>query len=75
MNVLIAGAHGRLGQALTRRLVAAGHTVAGLLRDPGRRGDIEALGATAVVAGLTSGDLDAAVADRDCPRSRPLPCL
>src|SRR6478672_6679865 len=48
-RVLIVGC-GCRGQALSRRLVDAGHAVRGTTRDPGRVAEIEAAGAEAVTA-------------------------
>lgn len=50
MRVLVAGAGGTLGRPVVRALVARGHHVAGLTRHPGRRSELEALGAQPVVA-------------------------
>jgi nucleoside-diphosphate-sugar epimerase len=56
MRVLLAGASGAIGIPLTRQLIASGHQVLGLTRDPvgGRR--LEALGATPVVADALDHD-------------------
>lgn len=45
MRVLVAGATGHLGRPVVRRLVAAGHEVAGTTRTPGKRRLLEELGA------------------------------
>ncbi|MGV0050575.1 NAD-dependent epimerase/dehydratase family protein [Mycobacterium colombiense] len=64
MTVL--GAGGYLGSALTRRFIADGHTVTGLVRSESAAAGVEELGAAAVL-----GDLDdlentrAAIADMD----------
>lgn len=52
MDVLVAGAHGKIGQRLVRRLADAGHTARGLIRKPEQAARIEELGGTAVVADL-----------------------
>jgi nucleoside-diphosphate-sugar epimerase len=50
MKVLVAGASGAIGRPLTRQLIAHGHEVLGLARDPSDGSALKALGATAVVA-------------------------
>jgi nucleoside-diphosphate-sugar epimerase len=50
MRVLVAGATGALGVPLVRRLVAGGHTVLGLTRRAEAVPQLQALGASAVVA-------------------------
>ena len=58
----VTGATGFVGGALARRLVHEGHTVRGLVRHPGRAGDLSALGID-----LVTGDLaDAAALDTLC---------
>jgi uncharacterized protein YbjT (DUF2867 family) len=52
MQVAIAGAHGRIATALTRRLVARGDTVVGLIRNPDHADDVRALGTQPVVCDL-----------------------
>ncbi len=52
MQVAIAGAHGKIATALTRRLVARGDTVVGLIRNPDHADDVRALGAQPVVCDL-----------------------
>ena len=49
MRVLIAGAGGVLGLALTERLVADGHTVIGLTRSPGRGRAIRSAGGETIL--------------------------
>ncbi len=49
MNVFVAGASGVIGRPLVRLLCAAGHTVTGTTRSAAKAGEIEALGARAVV--------------------------
>ena len=50
MKVLLAGASGALGIPITRQLLAHGHQVLGLTRDPAGARRLEALGVTPVVA-------------------------
>ncbi|CAM2982271.1 SDR family oxidoreductase [Halobacterium salinarum] len=59
MDVLVAGAHGRVGQHLTERLADDGHHVRGMIRDPAQTDTIDGLGATPVVADLTDDVADA----------------
>ncbi|RFA12628.1 3-beta hydroxysteroid dehydrogenase [Subtercola boreus] len=66
MHVFITGASGWIGTALTRELVAAGHTVTGLARSEASAGKIRALGASAVLGDMDDHDLivsEAAKAD------------
>jgi nucleoside-diphosphate-sugar epimerase len=63
MRIFVAGATGALGQRLVPLLVAAGHTVVGLTRTPGKAALVRSLGAEPVVAnGLDAKAIDAAVA-------------
>jgi nucleoside-diphosphate-sugar epimerase len=59
MRYLVTGATGFLGGVLTRRLLAAGHDVAALVRAPGRAEDLAAAGVT-----LRPGDVTDAEAVR-----------
>src|SRR4051812_615634 len=52
MHVVIAGGHGQVARRLTRRLVAQGHTVAGLVRNPDHAADLQDDGARPVVLDL-----------------------
>jgi uncharacterized protein YbjT (DUF2867 family) len=52
MRVAIVGAHGKIAMRLTRRLVARGETVAGLIRNPAHAEEIRALGGEAVLCDL-----------------------
>jgi nucleoside-diphosphate-sugar epimerase len=52
MRVAIAGAHGQIAMRLTRRLVARGDTVVGLIRNPDHSAEVEAAGAHAVLCDL-----------------------
>jgi nucleoside-diphosphate-sugar epimerase len=56
MKVLVAGASGALGVPLTRRLLAHGHQVLGLTRDPAGARRLDALGARPVVADALDRD-------------------
>ena len=49
MNIVLVGASGVIGRPLLKLLRDAGHTVTGTTRTPGKAGDIETLGARAVV--------------------------
>lgn len=60
MDIVIAGAHGTIARLLTPRLVADGHRVRGIIRNPAHAADLEADGAEPVVCDLESAD-DAAV--------------
>ncbi len=50
MHVFLAGANGALGAPLTRLLVARGHTVAGLIRNPAGASGYRAMGGQPIVA-------------------------
>lgn len=54
MHVLVAGAHGQVGQQVTELLVEEGYDVRGMVRDEDQLSDIESLGAEPVVADLTA---------------------
>jgi nucleoside-diphosphate-sugar epimerase len=56
MKVLLAGATGAIGIPITRRLLAHGHQVLGLSRDPAGAGRLEALGAVPVIADALDRD-------------------
>ena len=56
MKVLLAGATGAIGVPITRRLLAHGHQVLGLTRDPAVASGLEALGVTPVVADALDRD-------------------
>jgi nucleoside-diphosphate-sugar epimerase len=62
MRVAIAGGHGKIAQALTRRLIARGDDVTSLIRNPDHGREIEALGARPVVCDLEQA-ADAEVAE------------
>src|ERR687896_2055786 len=67
MNVLLAGAHGRLGARVAALLLGRGHTVRALVRTQGQASALRDAGADAVVADLrgdvewTANGCDAAV--------------
>jgi len=56
MEVLVAGGHGKIGLRLLRLLVERGHRARGMIRDEGQVGDLEAVGARAVLCDLESDD-------------------
>jgi uncharacterized protein YbjT (DUF2867 family) len=58
MDIVIAGGHGQIALQLERLLSDAGHSVRGLIRNPDHAADLEAQGATAVVADLEELDVD-----------------
>lgn len=60
MKVFVAGATGAIGRELLPRLVAAGHEVHGMTRSAEKRGLLEALGATPVVADALDAEAVAA---------------
>lgn len=55
-KVLIIGGHGKVAQLATPLLVAAGHTVTSIIRNPKQEDTIRALGATPVVFDLEQAD-------------------
>ncbi len=66
MKVLVAGATGALGKQLVPRLVDAGHEVTGMSRTDAKRGAIEELGATPVIAdALDAEEVAGAVAEAE----------
>jgi nucleoside-diphosphate-sugar epimerase len=58
-NIFLIGGHGKVARLLTPRLVAAGHTVTAVIRDPAHGDDVAADGATPQVLDIASADLDA----------------
>lgn len=52
MDVVVAGGHGKIGLRLLRLLAARGDRARGLVRNPQHAGDLEAVGAEAVVCDL-----------------------
>jgi uncharacterized protein YbjT (DUF2867 family) len=68
MDVAIAGAHGKVGRRLARRLSARGDSVRGLIRNPEHAGDVEADGGEPVECDLELAPVDevaAAIAGAD----------
>lgn len=59
MDVVIAGGHGQIALLLERLLADEGHAVRGLIRNPDHAPDLQAAGATPVVADLEELDVDA----------------
>jgi nucleoside-diphosphate-sugar epimerase len=58
VRVVIAGAHGQIARRLGRLLSARGDTVAGIVRDPGQRADLESDGVEPVVLDLERASVD-----------------
>ncbi|MGW0853869.1 SDR family oxidoreductase [Streptomyces sp. NPDC002690] len=58
MRIVIAGGHGQIALRLERLLAARGDEPVGIVRDPGQRGDLEAVGAEAAVLDLESASVD-----------------
>jgi nucleoside-diphosphate-sugar epimerase len=56
VKILLAGATGVMGRQLVPRLVAAGHDVVGMTRNPAKRDAVTALGATPVIADALDPD-------------------
>jgi uncharacterized protein YbjT (DUF2867 family) len=56
VDVVIAGGHGQIALRLEKLLAARGDTARGLIRNPGQAGDLEAVGAQAVVFDLEGDD-------------------
>ena len=54
MRIVIAGGHGKIARALSRRLAEAGHEVVGIIRKAEQSADLEADGATPLVLDLES---------------------
>ncbi|WP_193044166.1 NAD(P)H-binding protein [Mycolicibacterium baixiangningiae] len=59
MRVVVAGGHGKIALILERLLTRRGDTVAGLIRNPGHAGDLEAAGAEAIVLDLENSSVEA----------------
>ncbi|WP_272474907.1 SDR family oxidoreductase [Baekduia alba] len=62
MDIVIAGGHGQIALLLEGLLADEGHAVRGLIRNPDHAADLEAQGATPVVADLEEADVDALAA-------------
>src|SRR4051812_40612121 len=58
MRVVIAGAHGQVARRLGRLLAAGGHSVAGIVRNPDHRADLESDGVEPVVLDLEQASVD-----------------
>src|SRR3954451_6011002 len=58
MRVVIAGAHGQVARRLGRLLAAGGHSVAGIVRNPDHRTDLESDGVEPVVLDLEQAPVD-----------------
>lgn len=58
VRVIVAGGHGKIGQLLLRALAERGDTGVGLVRNPAHVGELEALGAQAVVLDLEHASPD-----------------
>ncbi|GAB2928519.1 SDR family oxidoreductase [Rhodococcus aerolatus] len=58
-DVLVIGAHGKVGMLAAPLLVEAGHTVTGVIRDAGQAAEVEATGARTTVADVAELDTDA----------------
>lgn len=56
MHVAIAGAHGQIARLLARRLVADGHEVVGLVRNPDHLDDLAADGTQGVICDLEAAE-------------------
>ncbi len=54
--IAIAGGHGQIARLLGELLVADGHEVRGIIRNPDHRADLEAIGVTPVVCDLERDD-------------------
>ena len=58
MRVVIAGGHGKIALILERLLAERGDSAVGLIRNPAQAGDLEAVGAEAVVVDLEKATVD-----------------
>jgi uncharacterized protein YbjT (DUF2867 family) len=65
LQVLVAGGHGKVAMRLLDLLATDGHRALGLIRNPDQAGDLEELGAEAVIADLEREDITQAVAGAD----------
>jgi uncharacterized protein YbjT (DUF2867 family) len=57
-RILIIGGHGKVALLLAPLLVAAGHTVNAVIRNPDHEGDVAATGATPVLADIEAFDAE-----------------
>src|SRR3954463_2793260 len=62
MRVVIAGAHGKIGMRLGRRLVERGDDVTGVVRNPDHSADLAAIGVEPAVLDLEAAPADAGAA-------------
>jgi len=53
MKIIVTGSLGNTGRPLVEKLVKAGHTVTGIIRDADKQVELEKLGATAAIGSLT----------------------
>jgi uncharacterized protein YbjT (DUF2867 family) len=58
MRVVVAGAHGKIGMRLGRRLAERGDEVAGIVRNPAHAADLSAIGVEPVVLDLEAAAVD-----------------
>ncbi|KAA0101092.1 NAD-dependent epimerase/dehydratase family protein [Mycolicibacterium sp. P1-18] len=58
MRVVIAGGHGKIALILEKLLAERGDSAVGLIRNPAQAGDLEAVGAEAVVVDLENASVD-----------------
>jgi uncharacterized protein YbjT (DUF2867 family) len=58
MRIVIAGAHGQVARRLGRLLSSRGDSVAGLIRNPGQRSDLESDGVEPVVLDLEQASVE-----------------
>jgi uncharacterized protein YbjT (DUF2867 family) len=65
MLVVIAGAHGKIGLRLGRRLAGRGDDVAGIVRNPDHAADLEAIGVRPAVLDLEAPSVDEVAAALD----------
>lgn len=62
MLVIVTGASGRTGSHVVRGLLAAGHSVRGVVRSEAKAAEVQAMGAQTVLGDLTDGDLSSLLA-------------
>lgn len=65
MNVLVVGAHGKIGQRLIRAMAKSAHTSRAMIRSEDQREKMNALGAHDIVVADLEGDCSAALAGCD----------
>lgn len=66
MDIIVAGAHGQIAMLLHPILVARGHTVTGLIRNPDHAAELRTLGVAALVGDLeTEEDIAGVVGNHD----------